>query len=267
MRLLLPFVAVLLAPMPLGAWVQTSTCLDEPALAPTTTPPCQGDEIPKPFAWPQWTVEYHIGVNQSATIPDDRADAALRAAIEVWNVPDCSDFAFEYAGESGLTRTVPDDRINVVMFRNDDWPYSSSAIAVTSVTADGTGKIVDADLEVNEVHHTFGFAEESGNNVWDLPNAVAHEAGHFLGLDHTPIDDATMAFDTTPGETRKRDLHPDDIEGLCTIYPAGEEPTDPGDPRDCGCCCSAVGTQLPAPLLLLGAAFFAGRRRRRHRRT
>jgi MYXO-CTERM domain-containing protein len=118
-------------------------------------------------------------------------------------------------------------------------------------------------------------------------NTVTHEVGHFLGLDHTPIEAATM-FATAPrGETAKRDLHQDDIDGLCAIYPQGQqggkscdlsnvgffERPEVGPQTQCaapdGCACTAMGPTGGgggvAWLAVVGAAALALARRPRRR--
>jgi len=107
----------------------------------------------------------------------------------------------------------------------------------------------------------------------DLENVMTHELGHYLGLAHSTVLDATMFASAEAGETIKRDLDPDDIEGLCTIYPAGS----PGGvcdftPRgglqlDCetGCSVSSLGAGPASSLPAFFAAVALIRFRRRRR--
>lgn len=230
-----------------SGWVQTTTCIDEPPEAPTSTPFCTGNEFPVGFAWPTRTVGYRLNQEGSDDFPSPQGpiapelEAVLRESVETWNEPDCSNFEFEF---EGLTEAEYDERdgVNVVVFVEEGWPYQTSAVAITSVTAFTNGEIVNADMELNGQTHNFGFAEQSGATVWDIGNTVTHEAGHMLGLDHTAVDGATMEFDASKGEIDKRTLHPDDIDGLCTIYPVGEDPPNDDPPPDS--CCSSVS---PSP--------------------
>ncbi len=110
----------------------------------------------------------------------------------------------------------------------------------------------------------------SGCIGFDIGNTVTHEAGHVLGLDHVcvrsypppynvcPTDksqagsqEPTMAPSASLGDTDKRSLQSDDVEGVCSIYPA----TSSG-----GCAAGGGGGVLT--LLALGLARWRGRARR-----
>jgi uncharacterized protein (TIGR03382 family) len=101
----------------------------------------------------------------------------------------------------------------------------------------------------------------------DLQNTITHEAGHFVGLAH-PCGDAgeptcssdpsfaqtTMYPVTTPGDVAKRTLSPDDVAGVCAIYP------DSGG----GCGCGSGG--VPGAIALALALLALRPRRRATRR-
>jgi hypothetical protein len=63
--------------------------------------------------------------------------------------------------------------------------------------------------------------------AFDLRNTLVHEMGHFIGFDHTPVQDATMFASADTCEVAKRDLASDDMMGVCAVYPKG------GDTRTC----------------------------------
>jgi MYXO-CTERM domain-containing protein len=179
-----------------------------------------------------------------------------------------------------------------------DSAFGGSTIALTSVWARADGHIVDADVQVNALDNLFanldpGSVIADGTYPYDLQNAITHEFGHLLGLGHScwdqfsdfdqPIDDMdagvplcypppdvvkdTVMFATiaSDGEITKRTLSPDDIRGVCSIYPAS------GDPHACtldmpddGCGCRTGGRASGAGLALLSLLTIAiGRRRRR----
>ncbi len=63
---------------------------------------------------------------------------------------------------------------------------------------------------------------------------MTHEFGHALGLEHSDEPQASMASTTSIGETTKRDLHQDDVQGFVTLYPFEENPdnNDPAMPNE-----------------------------------
>ncbi len=77
-----------------------------------------------------------------------------------------------------------------------------------------------------------------GNPSWtemDVQNIATHELGHSLGLGHTGYSDATMYAYANYGETKKRSLHWDDIDGIEYLYPAAAlEELEPDAPVEAG---------------------------------
>ena len=165
---------------------------------------------------------------------------------------------------------------NALMFVTDwnDRMNDPAAFAITTVWhRPSTGEILDVDMELNEERGPYAVCPAAGcaDGRVDLENVVAHEMGHYLGLAHSEVADATMAGSAVAGETSKRDLHDDDVAGICAVYPAGafEEACDPtprgGLERDCepGCGCSAPGrTSISASWMLLLPVLIARLRRR-----
>ncbi|MFI5308936.1 MAG: matrixin family metalloprotease, partial [Polyangiales bacterium] len=82
-----------------------------------------------------------------------------------------------------------------------------------------TGEIYDADMQLNESLGAIAICGQTcPSGAVDLQNVVTHEAGHFLGLGHSDVPNATMSARATIGETSKRVLADDDRQGLCSIY-------------------------------------------------
>jgi hypothetical protein len=114
-----------------------------------------------------------------------------------------------------------DGNANVVLFHDDEWPYTADedAIALTTVSFNAqSGAIYDADVEVNGLR-TLSIDLAVDPRGFDLRSILTHEAGHFLGLAHSHSPDATMWRFYEPGSV---DLDQDDIEAICAVYP----PTD-----------------------------------------
>jgi hypothetical protein len=167
---------------------------------------------------------------------------------------------------------------------------SASAIALTTVTyASDTGQIVDADVELNGWNGNSGAAQDgsagwyytcggsgtcanppyglSSCNFVDVANTFTHELGHLIGLDHTCVAAYPSPFDACPsgsvmaptatlGQTAKRTLSADDVEAICTIYPAGRAtvtcvaPSPPAS-KGGGGCATGMGGGLAGVIVAL----------------
>lgn len=120
---------------------------------------------------------------------------------------------------------------NLIVFREDAWPYSDAmnTLGLTTVSFDyDTGEIYDADIEINATSKNLSTDMIVPSDGYDLLSVVTHEAGHFFGLAHTPVTDATMYPSYRPGSSSLRVLHDDDRAGICAIYPnVNERSVDP----------------------------------------
>jgi hypothetical protein len=151
------------------------------------------------------------------------------------------------------------DGANTVTFHTTDWCTNSNGSCLRNDPAQPsltsvfvrltTGEITEGDVEINA--RDFGWTDldlaPGTLDRQDLQNVLTHEFGHLLGLAHScwsatedvihPLDDTgqpapacdqasaavrdTTMFASLPvGETKKRTLASDDLNALCTIYPA-----------------------------------------------
>ena len=116
-------------------------------------------------------------------------------------------------------------------------PYDPFAFAVTIVWHNTTtGEIFDADMMVNDLLASrfnaggpyaecpdTGCPEGTGvPGPADLRSIVTHEAGHFIGIGHSDVADATMFGSTERTSVEKRTLAQDDKDAVCDIYPPGD---------------------------------------------
>jgi hypothetical protein len=151
-------------------------------------------------------------MSDAAPRQPERGMRAIQSAFDAWNDVACSGLSARF-DPSGTHR-------NTVAFETRDWEHSRTSFAVTAVSyRPDDGEIVEADIEVNEVHYEFD-ARQSGPspNAPDLQNTITHEIGHAFGFAHSKHDSATMYGGARPGETSKRTLHSDDVDGLCQVY-------------------------------------------------
>jgi hypothetical protein len=158
---------------------------------------------------------------------------------------------------------------NVVMFRDEAWPYvgAQDAFGLTTVTYDvDTGEIIDADIELNS--HDFNISVDGSGT--DLQSILTHEVGHFLGMAHAASADmtATMRANWDGNGTDLRTLTSDDEAGICDAYPPNQKAPSvcaplnglasechvPADKPDGGC---ALAAGRPAAARAKGPLFAA----------
>lgn len=125
---------------------------------------------------------------------------------------------------------------NVVMFRDEVWPYSRESqdvLGYTRVRFDpDTGELYDVDIELNAVKEPLSTGRKPTDSEVDLDSLVAHEIGHLLGLNHSRDVAATMVSGYENGSIELRTPASDDIKGICAIYPPGRSTaTDSCEPR------------------------------------
>lgn len=214
-----------------GAFCRTTTCdvSNPPPECPANPPPGCNTEG-KVLFWAGKCLSFAVQEDGSPSrnITADTLDGAVRFGFQQWLGAGCSGgtpsftmFDLDEAtgpvacNELQFNRYKPN--ANVWMFRDDEWPYNSAAntLALTTITTNvKTGEILDADVEINSF--IFDFSASPGGPGPDLQAVVTHEAGHFLGLAHESAAEATM----NPNyELASRTIHPDDVDGICTIYP------------------------------------------------
>ena len=249
---MLALAAFSLLPVAAEAWVQTTTCRETS----NTGDPlrCRQGETPIPIYWDVDSVVYRINEAGTSDVSFDEASAAIRRSFDTWNEVSCSGLRLVYGGITGedfvgFDSTSIQSNSNIVMFVDSGWRHQGDALGLTSVTYDlTTGEIVDADIELNDQNFTFTTSDVPGEVQIDIQNTVTHEAGHVVGFDHSSQQGGTMLASAPPGEISKRELHQDDIDGLCAVYPTGGE----GDgEEEGGCGCRTAKSDPSSGLLIL----------------
>lgn len=231
--------------------------------------------------WRHRTVLVQPAADTCGDLSEDAAWTAIARSIATWNAAadGCSDFRIVDDGyPDGLVTNLDGgehDGRNLIVWREAAWPeeVSGAVLALTTtVHRRSTGQILDADIDLNGVGHTWTTTDDPLDAQRDVENTLTHELGHLLGLAHTDDVEATMYAQTDIGELDKRTLTEDDAAGLCFIYPSGaytpDAPFVSGRPLTSSCAASAGRTSRWGgwpPLLL--AAFSLRRRRRAARRA
>ena len=176
--------------------------------------------------WETQPVPYWIDADLPAYLDREETLEAVRAGLEVWAEADCG-FSVSYQGE--YTGGPPDvDGLNILYIVSTDWPEDPTLLSSPRIALSGND-IVEADLLLNAEFFDWTTDGTLGEPAFDIQGAVAHEAGHFVGLDEVDLPDQTMN-PLYNGTEAARTLGEDDIAGLCSLYenpkPLGAE----GDP-------------------------------------
>ena len=221
-----------------------------------------------PLRWLAPQISFDLYLAGSTTMSAWDAEQAVIRGTTEWQGHAPVSFWFVSHHEPTAHPAIPDEA-NIVRWVNDrDDPFFDPAALATTVVSYRAvdGVILDTDIVINAVNFRWGDGSRDCHGTHDLQNVIAHEAGHALGLGHSPEHtDATM-FPRSPAcETRKRDLSDDDIAAIHVLYggeserSAGEQTTtDPSLPLACSSRSGGFGTFA----LLLVAALLIGKRRR-----
>jgi Synergist-CTERM protein sorting domain-containing protein len=152
----------------------------------------------------------------------------------------------------------------------DCWDFGRDTIGITTVSYDvRTGVIYDADIELNgrfnfttvDSPRCVGTSTSQSCVSTDVQNTVTHEAGHFIGLDHTLASGSVMNPEASSGEISKRQLDSGSAGFVCEVYPRAKasvscvdrgvtQPPSGGD-SDGGCASTGALGAVGALLLLL----------------
>lgn len=247
------------------------------------------DDAGHAVRWAEMPVAFSISADGGRDFKRAQAVSAVRDAFAAWEGHDGAELSFKFLGEvEGLEAGYSQrgENTNAIVWSGDDWTFDNEALAMTvTLYRSSTAVLVDADIVINERDYIWSV---DGGPENDLHNALAHEVGHFIGLDHSEIKDATMFASAGRGETNKRDLDADDLAAIQKLYPgeftqpngkanlgAFRDDSLPGAPADAepqsfdapkvGCTAAVPGGGSPLSALgvfaLLGLGAAARRRR------
>jgi Matrixin len=233
-----------------------------------------------PLLWPRGEVA--IGVDSAGSvlrgITSDDFQQSLTDALEAWVSARCPGGGHPSLRvkkptlvEGAVAAYVKDGtNQNVVLFEDEHWPYGEREAGRAVLRFDpSSGDMLDADVLLNS--EGFPLATDGTSDSVDLTAVLTHEIGHVFGLDHSDAPGATMRAETSEGFGAQdlRSLEPDDMEGICAIYPAGMKyPADTSEEAvisgDHGCAVNGRGRAplaLGSALIGLGLVMLTARRR------
>jgi len=165
-------------------------------------------------------------INQDGTADCTGEFDAIRAGYQTWENVSGSYFTETYLGTTIRGLSDPTDGYNVVSW-GDSEPGGSVIAVCWTWYYTATLEIVECDIEFqNDI--IWSSTGEAGK--FDIQNIATHEFGHtlLLGDLYDPASEhseKTMYGWSSEGETKKRSLHQDDIDGIRHIYPeSGNQP-------------------------------------------
>jgi uncharacterized protein (TIGR03382 family) len=219
--------ALSIAPTTARAYCRTASCETQDGAWQVCTPQMPAD-CGTPLYWPNRCVGYTMQKDASVQVSLADAEFVFQQAFATWMNADCGGGArpsIELVYQGPVECTTQEynkekGNANILMFRDGDWPYGGGGVlALTTVTySKKTGQIYDADMELNS-QNVKSFSIGDDNVEFDLLSIATHEAGHFLGIAHSPEPDATMFTNYQQGTIGLRDLTADDVAAICAAYP------------------------------------------------
>lgn len=166
-----------------------------------------GALVPVEWKASAFPIQYRADARLLAALPGGAA--VLDRAFSVWSAAPNTSVSFRSSGSGSGLRAGRDGQSVVTL--TDELFRDQKAIAVTTTWDEG-GVITEADIQVDA---------SLVNSSYNIQQAIAHEVGHLLGLDHSGVLSAAMYPYVTRG-TDAPALDSDDRIAIANMYPKGD---------------------------------------------
>ncbi len=162
------------------------------------------DGAPTAVFWPPSAFPIAYAVDQR--VIDKFGVSTVERAFDAWTAVPGANVSFKAAGVVSGSRAGKDGVNSVTLA--DDLFKNQGFIAVTTNWYDGSGEISEADIQIDP---------SLGNGNYNVQEAIEHEVGHLLGLDHSGV--LTSVMYPYICKTASTDLDPDDEIAIANLYP------------------------------------------------
>lgn len=194
----------------------------------------------KTIKWARLPVRWFTSSAAAPNVTAAQFQQAVTAAFATWAAAPGASISFDSGGFTSATPSDDGDGLSVLGF--EDHSDLDRTLAATGFTIDiVSGALVESDVFFNTA---FEWSTSGAANAFDLQSVATHEIGHFIGLGHSALGETELqaggsrrvlaassvmfpiAFGR--GVTADRELQPDDIAAVSTLYPAGDTAQDTG---------------------------------------
>lgn len=158
-----------------------------------------------PVSWQSAAFPLHYAIDRRVAAAKADMEALIARAFGEWTAVPGANITF---ASSGVVDAKPGkDGQNSITIA-DDLFANQHFLAITTNWYDDSGHVTEADIQIDP---------SAMSGQYDVQQLVAHEAGHMLGLDHSPVLSATMY--PYVGKNGVPSLDSDDVVAIAGLYP------------------------------------------------
>lgn len=191
------------------------------------------------YSWNAMPISYQVSDN----LTDPQLLMAIDAAFKAWEDVACSTLDFSKQGQFTMCTQSPcpagsvefnhtSDKIYVFWFATPTgFPGTAQNLVDVYTFSNLTGDIIGASIAINAFNKQWNATGgDYYQNIYDLQNEMTAFVGSVIGLTDSAVPGSTMIPTVTGGDTDKRTLSQDDIDGIVYIYkePGCPDPPAPG---------------------------------------